>query len=171
MSDNYTIKDLGGAELARYYPDHGLLPESNSYSATLQTDPEVEGIWSWIASMKHCNGFWAVLSADAEGLRVLVNSDEFAIYLPWNEAMISAERASPATTVRIKTTAVPSLDLVFNLDDEAADDLFRNVIPALERRDPPRHLFWWKDKPLLFVLMLVVSVSAAVALFYLPRMF
>jgi hypothetical protein len=160
MSDgNYTIQDLGGNELARHYPDRGALPDADRYTSILQTDPEVNGFLGWLGSFKHCNSFWAVLSGNAEGLRVQVAADEFAIFIPWSEITASALRGSPATIVRLKTAALPSLDLVFHLDDEAADTLFQSVIPPLPRRDPPRRIAWWRDHPWLAVAALVIAVS------------
>ena len=159
--DRYSIQDLGGAELARRYPDGGALPDATTYAGILQTDPEVRGVLSWLLSFKHCNSFRAVLSADAEGLRVLVPDDGFAAFIPWGDASVSAERGSPATVVHLKAAGLSSLTLVFNLDDDAADDLFRGVVPRLPRRHPPRRLAWWQDSPWLAVGLLAAAAGAA----------
>jgi hypothetical protein len=164
MSEYYSIQDLGGVELAKHYPDRGLLPDSNWYSAILQTDPRTEGFLGWLASFKHCNNFWSVLSTSDDGLRVLVASDAFAIFVPWSEVTVSAQRSAPATVVRLTTAAMPSLDLVFHMDDAAADNLFRGVIPPLPRREPPRHMLWWHDHPWQAAAALVVAMSAVLIL-------
>jgi hypothetical protein len=158
--ERYTIQELGGAELAAHYPDRGPPAETNSYNSVLQTDPKVEGILGWLASFRYCTSFAAVLSANAVGLRILVTMDDFAVFIPWEESEVSAERSWPATTVHLKTTALPKLTLVFTLDDEAADDLFRQVIPPLEQRDPPRALWWGPGWPLGWLVATVAAVSA-----------
>ena len=158
--ERYRIQELGGSELTAHYPDRGPPADSNSYNSGLQTDPQVEGILSWLASFRHCSGFAAVLSANGAGLRVLVSRDDFAIFIPWKESELSAERSWPATTVRLKTAAVPKLTLVFTLDDEAADALFRKVIPPLEQREPPRRLWWGAGLSLGWLVAMVAAVSA-----------
>jgi len=92
--ERYSIQDLGGTELARHYPDRGLIADSNWYNAVLRAEPEAGGVVSWLRSLKHCKGFWAVLSANAEGLRVLVASDQFVVFNPWGEATVSAARVA-----------------------------------------------------------------------------
>jgi hypothetical protein len=167
MSENYTIQDLGGALLAEYYPDCGPLLDSHSCNSILRTVPEVDGVWSWFGSLKHGSGFWAVLDANSEGVRVLVASDNFTIFIPWHEATVTAERSSPATIVRLNTVAVPTLDLVFRMDDEAADRLLQFVGQALPRREPPQRLLWWLDKPWQGILALAIGVGAALLMFWL----
>jgi hypothetical protein len=141
--DSYSIQELGGAELARHYPDQGLLPDSNWYNAIVRTEPQVKGFLSWLGSLKHCKNFLAVLSASADGLRILVIADEFTIFIPWSQATVSAKRGWPATIVSLRTAAVPELTLRLHLDDAAADDLFQKVVSALPCRGPPRRMFWW----------------------------
>jgi hypothetical protein len=158
--ERYWIQELGGSELAAHYPDRGPPADSNSYNSALQTDPKVEGILSWLASFRHCNGFAAVLSANGVGLRVLVSRDDFAIFIPWKEAELSGERSWPATTIRLTTAAMPKLTLVFTLDDEAADALFRTVIPPLEQREPPQRLWWGPSWSLGWLVATVAAISA-----------
>jgi hypothetical protein len=158
--DRYSIQELGGSELAAHYPDEGPPADTNSYNSVLQTDPDVDGILSWLASFRHCNSFVAVLCANETGLRILVARDDFAIFIPWKEADLSAERSWPATTVRLKTAAVPKLTLAFTLDDEAADALFRPVIPPLEQREPPRRLWWGPSWPLGWLVAMIAAISA-----------
>ena len=148
--ERYSIQDLGGDELARHYPDRGPLAESNWYNAVVQTAPRVDGFGSWLRGLRHVNSFLAVLSANTEGLRLVVPADEFATFIPWAEAAVAAERGRPATAVRVQPSATPALALELHLDDDAADDLFRAVLPALPRRDPPRTLGldWWLNQPL-----------------------
>ena len=63
--------------------------------------------------------------------------------------------------MRLRTAALPSLELVFHLDGDAAEDLFRNVVPALPRRDPARHLAGWRDDPWLAAAVLAAAAGAA----------
>jgi hypothetical protein len=162
MSESYTIQELGGLELARHYPDIGPLSDASSHTSVLSTDPQVIGFLGWLRSFRHCTSFWATLSANADGLRLAVAMDDFAVFIPWSEATVTARRGSPATVVRLRTPAMPSLDLVFNLDDEAADAFFRGIIPPLPRRDPPQHLFWWRDRP--WIAGFVAAAALAVGL-------
>jgi hypothetical protein len=165
MSDNYTIQDLGGASVAKAYPDRGLIPESSYFNSIVKTQPQVKGFWSWLGSIKHCNSFLAVLSANDEGLRIVVSLDDFRIFIPWSEISISGERGWPATIVQLRTTAVPSLAIVLNLDDNAADELFRHPGLVLPRRDPPRgHAWWILDTP-HWVVWLALLVCAGIVLF------
>src|SRR6202011_1507771 len=115
---------------------------------------------SWLRSFKHCNRFMAILSASADGLRILVSADEFAVFIPWTEATVSAERGWPATIVSLRTAAVPLLTLVFTLDDAAADDLFQGIVAPLPRREPPRRLAWWAASRWVPWVVLVAGVSA-----------
>ena len=143
IGDTYSLAEIGGADLARPYPDRGLIASSPYHNAILRFEPKVNGILSRLHGFAvSTHGFIAVLSADHEGLRILVNLEQFAVYIPWSEATISAERGMPATVVRLTTAAMPSLALVFDLDDVAADELFRDVVPPLPSRDPPRELAW-----------------------------
>jgi hypothetical protein len=135
----------------------------------LRSDPNSNGFLGWLDSFKHNSPFWATLSANTEGLRVLVASDKFAIFIPWSQAVVTAERGSPASIARLTTAVMPSLDLVFHLDDEAADELFQQVIPRLPKRDPPRRLFWWLDRPWLAATLFVASISVAVITWYISR--
>jgi hypothetical protein len=140
--DNYTIQELGGAELARHYPDQGVLPDSNWYNAIVRLEPQVAGFVTWLRSFQYCSGFMAVLSASSEGLRIVVLADQFTLFIPWTETIVSSERGQAATIVHLKTAAVPSLTLLINVSDAAADDLFQKVVEPLPRREPARRLFW-----------------------------
>jgi hypothetical protein len=160
-SDYYSIQEIGGAELAQHYPDRGLLSESNWHNAVLHIEPQSEGLVMWLRSISiKSNGFMAVMSANTNGLRILVSLYEFAIFIPWTEAIVSAERAWPATVVRVRTTAVPSLTLVIDLDDSAADDLFGHAVQPLPRRDPPRRLAWWLAEWWVVWIVLAAGISA-----------
>ena len=89
-----------------------------------------------------------------------VSIDEFAIFIPWTQATMSTERSWPATVIRITTAAVPSVVLVFNLDDAMADDLLRGVVEPLDVRARPRRLAWWIADWWLVWVVLVIGVSA-----------
>jgi hypothetical protein len=168
MSDYHSIQELGGAALARHYPDRGLIPESNWYNAILKVETTAAGWRGWLEWLVRGNqAFGAVLSANAEGLRILVLLDHFTIFIPWSDAAVDAERGWPATVVRLRTAAVPSLDLVFHLDDAAADDLFREVVPPLPPRQPPRQLAWWLAESCTAWVVLVTGVSAGLLLWLL----
>jgi hypothetical protein len=160
-----SIQEMGGTDLVRHYPDRGLIPESNWYNAVLKGETKAGGWRDWLEALARGNqAFSAVVSANAEGLRVLVLLDRFAIFIPWSEASVSAERSWPATIVRVRTAAVPSLALVFHLDDGAADDLFREVVEPLPRRDPPRRLNWCSAQWWLVWILLVIGASAGVSM-------
>ena len=169
MSGDYCIQDLGGKELALHYPDQGLILNSDRYYCLVQTELKVEGVLSWLRSFEHCNSFRAMLSGSTEGLRIEVTADQFAIFIPWPEATVAAERGRPATIVRLNTEAVPSLTLIIHLDDEAADDLFRQVVPPLPRRDPPQKLFWLADHNWVALIVLFVGISVGLIAWLLMR--
>jgi hypothetical protein len=161
MSDNsYSIQELGGEELAQHYADAGMLPGSDSYNCIGRTVWRGEGFLSWVRSIKHVNSFTAMLSANADGLRLHVPMDKFAVFIPWTDATVLAERGSPATIVSVTTAAVPSLTLTLQMDDASADDLFLGIIPALARRDPPRTLFRWIDHMRVISVVLSTCVTA-----------
>jgi hypothetical protein len=169
MSDYLSIQEIGGAELARQYPDRGQIHDCHWYNATLQIESTSNGWRDWLKSLSVGNqGFIAVLSAGNDGLRVLVSLYEFAIFIPWADVTVFAERGWPATVVRLKTTAVPSLSLVFNLDDAAADDLLHEVVEPLPQRTPPRRLAWWavERKWWVAIVVLVIGVSAGLIVRY-----
>ncbi len=163
--DYYSIQELGGAELARHYPDRGLIPDSNWYNAVLNVEPTGNGLRGWLRALSiGTQAFGAMLSANGEGLRVLVSLDQFAVFIPWAEAAVSAERGWPATVVRLEAAAVPSLALVFHLDDAAADDLLRGVVEPLPRRHPPRRLAGWVAAGWVVWAALVLGVGAGLIL-------
>ena len=163
--DYSSIQEVGGSDLARHYPDRGLIPHSSWYNAVLNVETTADGWLGWLKSLSlGSQAFGAVLSANTDGLRVLVSLDEFAVFIPWAEAMVSAERGRPATVVRLKTAAVSSLALVFNLDDAAADDLFRQMVEPLPLRAPPRRLAWWIAEWWVVLITLVIGVSAGLIL-------
>jgi hypothetical protein len=144
MSDYLSIQEIGGAELARHYPDRGLIPDSNWYNAVLHVELRAGGLRGWLNRLEvGSQAFGAVLSRNHDGLRVLICLWEFAIFIPWAEATVFAERRWAATLLRVGTVAIPSLVLEFNLDDVAADDLLRGVVEPLPLRLPPRRLAWW----------------------------
>jgi hypothetical protein len=135
--DSDSLLALGGSELAQHYPDRGLLPSSNWHNATLSVEADAGGLWGWLKRLE-VHSFGAVLSANGEGLRVAVLPEEFATFIPWPEATVSAERAWPVTVIRLKARAVPALTLVLHLDDAAADELLQGAVPPLPQRAPPR---------------------------------
>ena len=158
--DLLSIQELGGAELATHYPDRQQAADTRSHNCIVHTDPEVTGFISWLGSFEHHRGFGGVLSANGEGLRLLVSADRYAIFIPWNEMTVSAVRGWPATIVRLTTTAVPWLTLVLNLDDESADDLFGKIIPALPQREPPRQIWWGPRLSVRWVALIAIGISA-----------
>ena len=157
MSDYYSIQEVGGTELARHYPDRGVISDSNWYNAVLKVKTRVEGWWGWLRHLGN-QTFGAILSANSEGLRVFVALDNFTAFLPWSELSVSGERTLPATIIRLSPAAVPSLTLVCHLDDEAANDLLRHTGVQLHPRIPPRRPGWEADNPWLFALI-VFSVA------------
>jgi hypothetical protein len=165
VSDYASIQELGGSELARHYPDRGQIHDSNWYNAILVIETQTEGFLDWLRRLGTANNsFLAVLSADAEGLRIVVSLDHFAIYIPWEAARVSAERSQPATVVRLVTAAIPALTLVTHVDDDAADQLFRATMPPLARRDPPRRLFWMQPWLAWGLIVVVATLAVCVAL-------
>jgi hypothetical protein len=142
MSDYYSIQDVGGAELTRHYPDRGLLADSDYHRAILVARKGAKEGWRRLFAKRE--RFLAVLSADNHGLRVFVALDKFAVFIPWSQVTVSAERSTPGTIVRLQAAAVPLLDLTFHLDDAAADDLFESVMAPLPKRDPPGRIYWPK---------------------------
>ncbi len=167
MSDYYSIQEVGGAELARHYPDRGVISDSNWYNAVLKVKTRVEGWRGWLIRLHLGNqAFGAVLSASTEGVRVFIALDKFAAFLPWSELSVSAERTLPATIIRLSPAAGPSLKLVCHLDDDAADDLLRHTSVQLHPRIPPRRLGRELDNPwltalLLFAVLIVVLFTWA----------
>jgi hypothetical protein len=168
--DGYDLAEIGGTDLVRHYPDQGLLASSPWHNAVLHFEPETSGILGWfqaVATASH--GFMAVLSADREGLRVLVNLEQFVVFIPRTEATVSAERGVAATVVRLTTTAIPWLTLVFGLDDVAADEIFHPVVPLLPTRNPPRRLAWWLAEWWVVSVFVAIAVSAGLILWLLVR--
>jgi hypothetical protein len=144
-SDCINIRDVGGADLAQHYPDRGLIDDSNWHNAILTVETDARGLLGRLNSFAIATrAFGAVLSANAEGLRVFLALDQFAVFIPWSATTVSAERSTLATVVRVRTAAVPTITLQFQLDDAAADDLLRGVIAPLPQRDPPRRLLRFK---------------------------
>jgi hypothetical protein len=159
MSDSYSIQEVGGADLARHYPDRGILAQSDYHRAILTADERAAG---WRRLFARRERFLAVLSADEHGLRVFVALDNFAVFIPWSEIRATAERSTPGTVVRLTTAAVPSLDLEFHLDDNAADALFNGIVTSLPKRDPPGRLYW--PKPWVVGVLLGFMLAAAIGL-------
>jgi hypothetical protein len=167
MSDSYSIQEVGGAELAQRFPDRGVISDSDYHNAVLVAGEPATG---WRRLFTKRERFLAVLSANKEGLRVLVLLDKFVVFIPWSEIAVSAERSLPGTNVRLQIAAVPSVTLEFHLDDDAADALFAPVISPLARRDPPGRLYWpkpWAVK-LLLAFMLVATTAVALLRFAWP---
>jgi hypothetical protein len=161
MSDYYDIREVGGDELAKHYPDRGLIPDVNWHRAIVIVTKAGRG---WFGKFRKREKFIAVLSANADGLRIFVSLDKFAVFVPWSALSVAAERSTPATLAHLQMADVPSVQLDIHLNDEAADDLFRGVIAPLPQRDPPRHLFWLKPwaQGALLVTMLGTAVLLAV---------
>ena len=159
MSDYYGIQQVGGTELAQRYPDRGLIADAKWHNVVLTAGTKASG---WRRLFRKSERFLAVLSANTHGLRLLVSLDNFAVFIPWSEVSVLAERSRPGTVVRLQTAATPAVDLEFHLDDDAADALFSKVMPALPRRDPPGRLFW--PKPWALGVLLFVTVAGGVLL-------
>jgi hypothetical protein len=141
MTDSYSLCEIGGSELARHYTDRGPIPDSHWYDAILAVETDADGLWGKLNRLSAAtHRFGAVLSGNSEGLRIVVSSEQFAAFVPWSEAEVSAERGVPATVVRLRASAVGSACLVLHVDDAAADDLLRAVLGPLPRRDPPGRL-------------------------------
>ncbi len=164
MSGDYdSLREIGGSQLAQHYPDRGLIPDSDWYNAVLTIETAAVG---WLGRLQRLSmgtqHFTAVLSANADGFRIFSAMEQFVVFIPWADAAVTAERGEPATVVRLRTSAVPGLTLVFHLDDDAADDLFRAVIAPLPRRDPPRRLFHFKAWAMgvLVIAILVVALAS-----------
>jgi hypothetical protein len=159
MSDYYSIQEVGGAELARHYPDRGVIADSDDHKALLTAGRQASG---WRRLFARSERFIAVLSADQDGLRVFISLDNYTVFIPWSELTASSERATPGTIVRLKATAVPSMNLEFHLDDDAADTIFAPVVAPLPRRNPPGRLYW--PKPWAFGTLIVFMLATAVVL-------
>jgi hypothetical protein len=160
MGDSYSILEVGGTELARNYPDRGVICQSEWHRAFLTAGNRARG---WRRLFVKRERFSAELSADKDGLRVFVALDNFVVFIPWSEITLSAERSTPGTVVRLQAAAVPSLDLEFHLDDAAADILFSGVMAPLPKRDSPGRIYWPKPwaTGVLLGLMLAVAVGLA----------
>jgi hypothetical protein len=156
MSDYYRVQEVGGTELGQHYPDRGLIPDVDWHQAVLTAGKKAGRFWGLFQESER---FIAVLSANTDGLRIVVSLDNFAIYIPWPELSVSAERSRPGTVVRLQTTAVPQVSLMLHLDDEAADNLFARVMETPARRNPPGRLFW--PKPWAVAALVAVMLAAA----------
>jgi hypothetical protein len=108
------------------------------------------------------------LSADQNGLRVRVSLNNFAVFIPWSEITVSAERSLPATTVRVQTAAVPAVNLEFHLDDAAADTLFSGHMAPLPRRSPPGRLYWAKPWAVGVLVGFMLAAAVLLAVLKLP---
>lgn len=165
MSDSYSLREIGGLELSQHYPDRGLIPDSEWYNAVLHLETEADGFLGRLRSFAiSTHPFGAVLSANADGLRIVVSLEQLVIFIPWSEATVSAERSLPATRVSLRTKAAPALTLVFHLDDQAADELLVGIVPALPQRDPPRrlgHVKPWELGALVIVLLVLAGFLVA----------
>jgi hypothetical protein len=167
MSDYYSIREVGGEELARHYPDRGVIPDSDYHKAVLTAGRRAHG---WRRLFAKSERFIAVLSANKDGLRVFVSLNRFAVFIPWSEVTVSGERSTPGTTVRLQTAAVPSMNLEFHLDDEAVDTLFAAVLAPLPQRSPPGRLYWpepWAVGALIGFMLTAAIVLAVLKLHWL----
>jgi hypothetical protein len=124
------LRRAGWFELTRPYPDRGSLDDVDWYTAPLRI-----GI----------GGAGAIVSANAEGLRLVVGSGLSALFVPWSEVTVSGEREWIDTVIRLQTRAVPSLPLVLHLEDDEADALLRPAGLTLPARR-------WRWGPWLFVI-------------------
>lgn len=165
MSDSYSIQDVGGDELARHYPDRGVIADSEYHKAVLTAGSRAQG---WRRLFARSERFIAVLSANKDGLRVVVSLNNFAVFLPWSEVTVAGERATPGTIVRLQTVAAPCLDLELHLDDEAVDTLFARVLAPLPRRFPPGRLYWPKPWAVGVLLGLMLTAAIVLAVLKLP---
>jgi hypothetical protein len=160
MSDYYTIQQVGGTELARHYPDRGVIADSDCHKAFLIAGQQASG---WRRLFSKSERFIAILSANEDGLRLFVSLNNFAVFVPWSELSGSGERSTPGTIVRLTTAAVPAMSLVFHLDDEAADVLFADVIAPLPRRSPPGRLYWPKPWAVGALVGFMLAAAATLA--------
>jgi hypothetical protein len=161
MSDSYSIQDVGGEELARHYPDRGLIPDVPWHNAILTVAKHSRRFWGLFGKSER---FIAVVSANADGLRILVASNKFVVFIPWSEVSVKAERSSPATVARLHTTAEPSVSLELHVDDAAADSLFDGVIQPLPQRNPPCRLRWPKRGAVMALLVITIAVGVVLGL-------
>jgi hypothetical protein len=162
--DYYSLREIGVSQLAQHYPDQGLIANANWYDAILSIETDAVGMSGAVRSLAiPTHRFGVVLSANAAGLRIFSPLDRFAVFIPWAEATVTAERGVRATVVRVRASAVPSLALVFHLDDSAADDLFRAVIAPLPRRNPPHGLFRFKPWALGALVIALLAVAGYLA--------
>lgn len=151
--------------MARHYPDRGLIPDSAWYNSVLHLEPDADGLWGRLRSFEIAtHRFGVVLSANADGLRIVLLLEQLAFFLPWSETTVSAQRSRWATRVCLRTRAAPSLTLVFHLDDTAADDLFQQSQQPLPPRDPSRRLALFQPgESVVFALVLGIAIAALVA--------
>jgi hypothetical protein len=94
MSEYYSIQEVGGSELARHFPDCGILPDATWHRAVLTAGKKASG---WRRLFQPSQRFIAVLSANSDGLRLFVALDNFALFIPWSEMSASGERSAPGT--------------------------------------------------------------------------
>ena len=104
------LRCAGWFELTRPYPDRGPLDEVDWYNGGLQ-----------IGS----GGAGAIVSANAEGLRLVVGSGLSALFVPWPEVRVSGRRGWVDTAIELHTRAVPSVPLTLRLADADADAVLR----------------------------------------------
>src|SRR5262249_20732279 len=114
----------------------------------------------WRRLFAKSENFLAILSANKNGLRFFVSLDNFAVFIPWSELKVSAQRSLPGTVVRLHIAALPSMNLEFHLNDEAADTLFSGNMAPLPRRDPPGRLY--RPKPWALSILLGFMLTAAI---------
>jgi hypothetical protein len=165
MSDYYSIQELGGDRLAKAYPDRGVISESPWARAVLTVAAESKRFWGLFGKSER---FIAVLSGNAEGLRVFVALDNFTMFVPWSEVtVVAAERTTPATVVRLRTRAAPKVSLELHLDDVAADRLFQGVTPALPRREPPGRLRWPRPAAVAALVAITIVIGLSLGLLHL----
>jgi hypothetical protein len=119
------LRHSGWFDLAAAYPDRGPLNEADWYHALFRIGSGGAGV---------------IVSANAEGLRLVVGSGFSAVFVPWSEATVSGKRSWVNTAIRLATRAVPSVPLVVYIDDAEADAVLRPagvVLPARRWRRGP----------------------------------
>jgi hypothetical protein len=136
------LRRAGWFELSRPYPDRGPLYEVAWHNAPLEVGAGV---------------FWAIVAANAEGLRVAVGSGVSALFVPWSEVTVSARRGWLDTVIQIATKAVPSFPLVIHLDDAEADAVLRPAGVVLPVRRRPWDPWLWPAAVIALLLMLLAA--------------
>jgi hypothetical protein len=104
--------------------------------------------------------FPIALAADGEGVRLSVSLSPHAIFLPWSELSVSGKRGWFDTVVRLRTSEVPGVTLVLNIDDAAADVIFRGALASL----PERRLGWRPSRTVVLLVAIMAGLVCALVL-------